>query len=491
MAAASAAGLAAGHDSTASPVHNESMRTDRKWATGAAVVLCLGAAVGVAGVTHAALPSASVTPHVAVPDAGPTPHAGLPFQSGAIVVAVLDDTIHPITAEFIIDALGEAQEMGAVLFLLQLSTPGGLDESMRDIMQAFLSSPVPVCVWVAPAGARAASAGFMIALAADLVVMADGTSMGSAHPVPIGGQGLDETMAEKIVNDAVAYARSVAEKRGRPPDLAAAAVSESRSFPASEAVELGLADLVASDIMELREALDGRVVRQDSAEPITLQLVDVGVVDVEMSLRQRVLSTLAHPQVAYMLLLGGLVGLYFELSNPGAVLPGVVGAMALVMGMLALQLLPINWAGLALIALALLFFILEIKIISYGLLTVAGLVSFVLGSLLMFSGPIPEMRLPLSFVLPAALTVLGLVGLMVYMVLGAHRGRVHTGRDGLISETGEAVTDVSPDSPGKVFIHGELWSARSDVPVSEGETIEVVDVDKLVVRVRPARQGRS
>jgi len=409
--------------------------------------------------------------------------------SGVIVVAVLDDAIHPITAEFIIESLRIAQDRNADLFLLQLSTPGGLEESMSDIMQAFLASSVPTCVYVAPSGGRAASAGFMIALSADLVAMAPGTSMGSAHPVAIGVQEIDETMSEKITKDAVARTRSIAERRGRPPELAAEAVEDSRSFAASEAVELGLADLMADSVDELIEALDGRVIREEIGEPVTLMLSEAEVIEVEMSLRQRVLSTLAHPQIAYILLLAGLAGLYFELSNPGVVLPGVVGAICLIMGLLALQQLPINYAGLALIALAVLFFILEIKIMSYGLLTVAGLVAFVLGSLLLFPGPIPEMRLSLWFVLPTALAVFGVVALLTSMVVRVHRGQVQTGAQGLVSKLGRAMSDVAPGMDGRVFVHGELWTARSDVPIKEGETVEVLEVDSgLVIQVRPSRE---
>jgi len=409
-------------------------------------------------------------------------------SSGVIVVAALDDAIHPITAEFIIESLRVAQDRNADLFLLQLSTPGGLEESMSDVMEAFLASPVPTCVYVAPSGGRAASAGFMIALSADLVAMAPGTSMGSAHPVAIGAAELDETMSQKITNDAVARTRSIAERRGRPPELAAEAVEDSRSFAASEAVELGLADLMADSVDELIEALDGRVIREEMGEPITLMLSGAEVVEVEMSLAQRILSTLAHPQIAYLLLLAGLAGIYFELSNPGVVLPGVVGAICLIMGLLALQQVPINSAGLVLIALAVLFFILEIKIMSYGLLTVAGLVAFVLGSLLLFPGPIPEMRLSLWFVLPTALAVVGVVALLTSMVVRVHRGQVLTGAQGLVSKLGRAMSDVEPGMDGRVFVHGELWTARSDVPIKEGDTVEVVEVDSgLVIQVRPSR----
>ena len=425
--------------------------------------------------------------------AGTLAAASAPRQGSTVVVCEVDDEISPVTAEFIIESLQAAREQDAALFVLRLNTPGGLDTSMREIMQDFLASDVPTLVFVAPAGARAASAGFMIALSADLVAMANGTNMGAATPVPVGGGGMDETMASKVVQDAVAYARSVAERRGRPVEPAAEAVSEGRSFPASEALELGLADVLADDIDELLELLEGRVIRADTDEPITLAIGDATIVVLEMSLRQRVLSTLASPQIAYFLLLAGIAGLYFELSNPGAILPGVVGAVSLILALLAFQQLPFSYAGLALLALGIVFIILEFNVVSYGLLTIAGLISFVLGSMLLFRGPIPEMRLSLWFVLPVAIFFLGLMALMVNLVVRAHGWKVHTGRAGLVAEVGEARTDFSPGGWGRVFVHGELWKARSEVALKSGDAIEVVDVERgLVVRVRPlANEQRS
>lgn len=404
-----------------------------------------------------------------------------------VVQANVDDVVSPVTAEFILESLQRAQDEEAALFLLRLSTPGGLDVSMRDIMQGFLSSPVPTAVWVAPSGARAASAGFMIALAADLVAMAPGTNMGAATPVSVGGEGMDETLANKVIQDAVAYARSVAEQRGRPPDLAAEAVSGGRSFPAGEALEVGLADAIAGDLEQLLEVFDGRTIRRGS-EAMVIDVAGATVVSVEMSLRQRILSTIANPQIAYILMLLGVMGLYFELSNPGAVLPGVVGAVSLVLALLAFQQLPISYAGLALLALGIIFLILEINVVSYGLLTVAGALSFVLGSLLLFRGPIPEMRLHLPFVLPTALVFLGLSAALVRLVVGAHRGKVATGAGGLVAEVGRAVTALGPDSPGEVFVHGELWKAQSEVAVEAGQPVEITAVEPgLCVRVRPVR----
>lgn len=406
-------------------------------------------------------------------------------QSGVILVCNVEDFITPVTAEFIIESLHAAQERDAALFVLRLDTAGGLADAMRDIIQAFLASEIPTAVYVAPSGARAASAGFMIALSADVVVMASGTNMGAATPVSIGGE-MDETTHAKAVQDAAASARSIAERRGRPVDVAVEAVTEGRSFAASEALELGLADAVADDMEELIDALSGRVVRVSEERPLTLDLDDAAIEELEMSLRQRILSTIANPQIAYFLLLLGAGGLYFELSSPGAVLPGVVGAISLVLALLAFQQLPFSYAGLMLLVLGVVFIILELNVISYGLLTLAGLISFVLGSMLLFTGPIPEMRLSPMFVLPMAFVFVALMALMVHLAVAAQRSRVLTGRAGLLSEIGEATGDFGPDGRGQVFVHGELWRAHAEAPIRRGDAVEIVDAGSgLRVEVRP------
>lgn len=406
------------------------------------------------------------------------------------MVCEVDDAITPVTAEFIIDSLHAAEQRDASLFVLRIDTPGGLDVATRDIIQAFLASEVPTAVYVAPSGARAASAGFMIAMSADVVVMASGTNMGAATPVAMGGGEIDETLYKKIIEDASAYMRSIVERRGRPVEPAVEAVTEGRSFAASEAIELGLADIIADDLDDAIRELSGHAVRVTEDEPRVLDLEGSSVEELEMNLRQRILATLANPQIAYFLLLLGAGGLYFELSNPGAVAPGVIGAVSLVLALLAFQQLPFSYAGLALLGLGVLFLILEVKVISYGMLTVAGLISFVLGSLLLFRGPIPEMRLSPGFVLPVASAFVAIMALMINLVVRAHRARVLTGRAGLVSEIGEATEDFGPDGQGQVFVHGELWRAHSSVPVRRGEAVMVVDVGSgLSVEVRPANDA--
>lgn len=407
-----------------------------------------------------------------------------------VVIVRVDDVIHPITAEYIVESLADASLRRASLFLLQIDTPGGLDSSMRDIIQAMLASPVPVVLYVGPSGARAASAGFFMAMAADLVAMAPGTNMGAASPVAVGGAQPDETMRKKLMQDAEAYMRSLAQQRGRPADLAMEAVTDGRSFSAEEAVESGLADFIAADVDGVLEQLEGRSVARVGGA-IELQLDESEIVRIEQSLRQRILAILANPQVAYVLMLIGLAGLYFELSTPGAIVPGVLGGICLVLALLAFQVLPISYAGLALIGLAVVFFILEIKVTSYGLLTIAGLVAFVLGSLMLVPGPIPEMRLQLGFVLPTALGVAGIAAFLVSLVIRAHRARVHTGADGLVGELGTARGALDRDMPGRVFVHGELWAARSEVPIAAGQRVEIVRVHEMELWVQPHPRERG
>lgn len=431
--------------------------------------------------------AAVVTGLVALLAVGTASHlSAAPQRNGAIYVCAVADAITPVTAEFIIESLDVANDAGAALFVLQIDTPGGLDLAMRDIIQAFLASEVPTAVYVAPSGARAASAGFVIAMAADAVVMAPGTNMGAATPISVTGGEMDEALHTKIIEDAAAYMRSVAERRGRPVEEAVQTITEGRSYAASQAIELGLADAVANSLDEAIQALDGRTVRAEQDAPVTLELEGAVIEQIDMTLRQRVLSTLANPQIAYFLLLLGVGGLYFELSNPGAVAPGVVGAISLVLALLAFQQLPFSYAGLALLFLGVVFLILEIKIISFGLLTVAGLICFVLGSMLLFRGPIPELRLPLGFVLPVAVAFVGLMALLVQMVVRTHGGKVTTGNEGLVDEIGRATSDFDDRGRGKVFVHGELWRAHAERAIRRGDAVKVVGVGAdLHVEVEP------
>src|SRR5262249_22908649 len=329
--------------------------------------------------------------------------------------AEVDSIIHPVSAEYMMETMDLADRNGATLVVFKLRTPGGLVDSTRSIVSHMIAAKTPVAVFVGPAGARAASAGFLVTIAADIAVMAPGTHMGAAHPVGGRGEKMDETMAKKTAEDVAAYARTLASRRHRNPTLAALAVTESRAFTEEEALGASppLIDLVAADIPELLKKLDGRTVTRFDGSVLTLRTRGARVVPVTMSLRQRVLSAIAHPNVAYLLLSLGTLGLTIELWSPGAVLPGVAGGLCLLLAFFALQMLPVNYAGLLLILFGLMLLALEIKVPSYGLLTVGGLASLVFGSMILMDSPIPELRLSLRVVLPV---VLGFAGIAVFLV---------------------------------------------------------------------------
>ncbi|MBM3284667.1 MAG: nodulation protein NfeD [Candidatus Aminicenantes bacterium] len=381
-------------------------------------------------------------------------------------------------------AIDRADRENARLVLILLNTPGGLDSSMREIITRILASRTPVAVYVSPSGARAASAGFFIAIASDLFVMAPGTSTGAAHPVGISitGQAMDKTMEEKVTHDAASYIKTLAEKRGRNTRLAEDAVRQSLSYTEKEAFEQGLIDLVARTEQEIIDHFDQKRIRRFDGEEITLQLRGEPVVDIPMSARQKFLLTISNPNLAYILLMLGLLGLYFEFSNPGAILPGVLGGISLLLAFFAFQILPINYVGLILILLAIGLFILEIKVQSYGILSVGGIIAMVLGSIMLINAPIPELKPSLKLVMPMAIGLSLIFLFLVLLVIRAHSRKVHTGREGLIGEIGIARTDLSPE--GKVFVHGEIWNAESTTEIPKGSRVKVVAVlEGLKIRV--------
>ncbi len=397
--------------------------------------------------------------------------------------------IHPVTSEYIRRSLDKAEAAGAPLFVLVLNTPGGLDSSMRDIIERLLRSRVPVAAYVSPSGGRAASAGFFIALACDVFAMAPGTSTGAAHPVGLSmtGQGLDETMSEKVTQDAAAFIKTLAEKRGRNIRLA---VTRSRSYTETEALEGGLIDLVARDFDDLLRRLDSRSIRRFDGRTETLSLADRPVHRVEMSARQKFLLTISNPNLAYLLLMIGLLGLYFEFANPGAILPGVLGGISLLLAVFAFQILPINYVGLILILLAVGLFLLEVKVHSYGLLSAGGVLAMIIGSLMLIDSPIPELRPGLRFIIPVALAVGLIFVFLVWLVIRTHRSRVQTGREGLEGEAGIALTDLDPD--GRIFVHGEYWRARAEEPIPKGSPVIVAGLlDQMTVLVKARKDGGS
>jgi membrane-bound serine protease (ClpP class) len=341
-------------------------------------------------------------------------------------------------------------------------------------------------VFVAPAGSRAASAGFILTIAADIDAMAPGTHIGAAHPVEGGGEKMNETMAKKAAEDVAAYARTLAVNRHRNVTLAAQAVTESRAFTEQEALNASppLIDLVAADLSELLKKLDGRTVTRFDGASVVLRTADARIVRITMSLRQRVLSAIAHPNIAYLLLSLGMLGLTIELWSPGAVLPGVAGGLSLLLAFFALQMLPVNYAGLLLILFGLILFALEIKVTSYGLLTGGGLVSLIFGSMILMDSSVPELQVSLRVVLPV---VFGLTAISMFLVrigVAAQRRPAVTGAAGMIGEGGQALTPIGPDAPGRVATHGEIWRATSSESIAEGVAVRITNVNGLSLTVR-------
>ena len=392
------------------------------------------------------------------------------------MVIELEGPINPGTDLFATRGIKQAQRNGYSLVIIRLDTPGGLDTSMRSIIKAMLNSTIPVVVYVAPRGARAASAGVMITIAAHVAAMAPQTNIGAAHPVSAGGKEIDKTMSEKVVNDMVAYARSIAKDRKRNQEWVEKAIRESVSITADVAVKQNVVDLVATDMDDLLTLLDGREVMLDKGK-LTLQTKDLKIVYVTPGWRDKILNTISNPNIAYILMMIGLAGLYFELSHPGAILPGVVGAISLILAFFSFQTLPVNYAGLLLIALAIIFFIAEIKVTSYGLLSLAGLISLTLGSIMLFE----NVGVSLKLMMPTIVLIGGFFVGIAFLAFKAYRRTPKGGRDGLIGESGVVEEKIDPE--GLIFAHGEYWRATCNEVVEEGEKVRIIGLRglKLIV----------
>lgn len=404
-------------------------------------------------------------------------------RQGEVLRIELDSIIHPVAAEFVADAVEEADAVGAAALVIELSTPGGLMTSTREITTSILGARTPVVVYVSPSGAHAASAGFFILQAADVAAMAPGTNTGAAHPVAGQGEDIEGAMGEKVEQDAAAQIRSLAVRHGRNAELAEAAVIESRSFTAEEALEANLIDLVSPSVTALLTEIDGREIEK-KGETVALATASAPLREVEMSPMRRLLSALAHPNIAYILLGFASLGIYFELMNPGSILPGVVGAICLILALFSLSVLPFSYAGVALVLLAFVLFIAEIKVPSYGMLTVGGILSLALGGLLLFKSPVPALRVSYSVIVLVSLFAAAVAAALMVLVVRVHRSRVRSGQEGLIGEHGRAVADLAPR--GKVFVHGEYWNARAQQEIAAGSEVEVVAVDGMLLTVRPA-----
>jgi len=404
-------------------------------------------------------------------------------QNSAMVIE-LEGTINPGTAQFVIKGLKRAEASKHKLVIIRLDTPGGLDSSMRSIVKAILNSSIPIVVYVAPRGARAASAGVMITIAAHVAAMAPQTNIGAAHPVSADGKEISKTMSEKVVNDMVAYVRSIAKERGRNQDWAEKAIRESVSITADVAVKEKVVDLVARDIDDLLELLDGKEIVLDKGK-VKLETKGLKLTYVTPGWRDRVLNTISNPNIAYVLMMIGMAGLYFELAHPGGILPGVIGAISLILAFFAFQTLPVNYAGFLLIALAIIFFIAEIKVSSYGLLSVAGLISLTLGSIMLFE----DVRVSLKLIMPTTVMIGGFFIIIAFLAFRAYRRKPTSGMEGLIGETG--VVEKKIDPVGLIFAHGEYWKATSTEVAEQGEKVRIIDSRGLELIVEKEKESRQ
>ncbi len=407
--------------------------------------------------------------------------AGAGTTAKKVLLITVNGIINPVASEYIGGAVKQAADLKAEALIIELDTPGGLDSSMRSIVKDIMGSSTPVVLYVAPSGARAASAGVFITLAAHIAAMAPGTNIGAAHPVQIGGN-MDRVMSEKVTNDAAAFIRTLATERGRNAQWAEDAVRKSVSITETEALKLGVIDLVAKDVTTLLSELDGRSVTTVTGEH-TLNTAGAKVVERNMSIRNKILDFISNPNVAYILMLLGFYGLFFELTNPGAIFPGVMGGICLILGFYALQTLPVNYAGLLLIIMGLVFFILELKIISHGLLTIGGIMALIFGSLMLFDSSSPFFKLSLAVIVPVVLITALLFVLTVRLAYKAFRKRPLTGTEGLIGLEGTAITEITPQG-GSVRVHGELWSGWSGETVPKGSAIVVEAIQGLKLKVR-------
>lgn len=398
-----------------------------------------------------------------------------------VVAVTLDGMIHPITAEIVNHSIERAQAENASALLVRLNTPGGLLEATRHIDQALLKSPVPVITYVTPSGGRAASAGFFILQAGDIAAMAQGTNTGAASPVLL-GQEMDKIMRQKVENDTAAAIRSMMSNRGRNAAAGESTVREAKSFTEREALENRIIDIVARDEQDLLSQLNGREITRFDGTKQRLELAKAQILEYEKTIRERVVSAIADPNLGFILLIAGALGLYIEFSSPGLIFPGVAGGIMLLLGLSALSVLPINGVGVALLVLALGLFVLESQFASHGILGIGGAVAMVIGALMLVEGP-PAFRIRLTTAIATAIPFAIITTFLVSLVLRAHRNKVVTGEEGMIAEIGEARTALTPR--GKVFVHGEYWDAESTIPVQPGARVRVVQVDGMLLKVEP------
>lgn len=402
-------------------------------------------------------------------------------RGGPVYLVRLEGAISPGTSGFLENSIKKASDEGAQALIIELDTPGGLASSMRVMVKSIMNAPMPIVIYVAPSGGQAASAGVMITISADIAVMAPGTNIGAAHPVSTGGQDIPEEMEKKVVNDMVAFAQGIAQEKGRNAGWVKKAIERSVSITAKEAVELNVVDFIAEDRNDLLQKINGKVVKRGSTQ-WTLDTSEVKLVILEETMRDKILSTLADPNIAYILMMIGLAGLYFELSHPGVVLPGVVGGICLILAFYSFHTLPVNYAGVMLILLGIILFILEMKIASYGMLSVGGLLSLTLGSLMLFESPEDYVRVSYSVLIPVLTTVGGFFVFVAALVVKSHVKESPTGYSGLVGLIGPV--KQWEGLKGRVIVHGEWWFAESDEQLKPGDQVIVVDVDNMLLKVK-------
>ncbi len=412
--------------------------------------------------------------------------AGAGLGAPKVLSVNLDGIVHPVTVEIVSRALEQAKNQGDQLVILRLNTPGGLMDAMRETIEKIVASPVVVVTYVAPSGGRAASAGFFILEAGDVAAMAPGTNTGAAHPVAIGAP-MDAVMKQKVENDAAASLRSMASKRGRNSALAEKAVLESKSFTEKEALDNHLIEIIAPNEHDLLAQLNGREVTRFDGSRQKLQLTGATITDYQMNTRQKILRAISDPNVALLLLVLGALGIYVEFSAPGLIFPGVAGAILAMLGLSAISVLPINWAGAGLLILSLALFALEAKLASHGILGAGGAVAMILGAMLLINSPVPEMRIHLSTAVALALPFTLITVFLLSLIVRARRNKVITGAEGMIGETGVAYSPLEPE--GRIFVRGEYWNAVSSVPVKAGAPVRVTAIHGLVLSVEPTNQS--
>jgi membrane-bound serine protease (ClpP class) len=407
--------------------------------------------------------------------------SGVFAQGDFVYLLKIDGSINPASAGYIVKGIDKAEQEGASCLVIQLDTPGGLMDSMRSIVKRILNAQIPIIVYVAPSGSRAGSAGVFITLAGHIAAMAPGTNIGAAHPVSM-GEKIDETMEAKILNDSVAYIRTIAKQRGKNEEWAEQAVRESVSIKEDEALKLGVIDLISPSLEDLLSKVDGKEVEISSGNVVVLKTKGLEIKTFMMSFRDRLLDIISNPNIALILFILGFYGLLFELWSPGAILPGVVGGICIILAFFASQMLPINYAGVALILLGVILFIAEIKITSYGMLSVAGVISLLLGSIMFIDSPAEFLKISfVKVILPVVLFSAAFFLLALTLVVRAHRRRPTTGKEGLVGGRGVAKTDLKPE--GVVEIRGELWNAVAEETIKAGEKIQVKEMEGMKVKV--------